>query len=240
MENIQTLFLAVVTSSHFIILMKLCVAMCLGGIIGLERELKRKPVGVKTCVIISITTCILTIVSIQSAEYYAEVSQNIRTDPMRLAAQVISGIGFLGAGVILRKSNDAISGLTTAAIVWAAAGIGIAAGAGFFFDAILATLMIFIAIRLSPIVQHYIQRHRPADIKATLTVHLNDMAGINKINALFAQHHCDIEDMNIKDLYHGEIKLVMCADLENKDILHHLYGEIKLIPEVLGVDLESK
>ncbi|MDH2925731.1 MgtC/SapB family protein [Lonepinella koalarum] len=240
MEYIQTLFLDLVSSSHFIILMKLCVAMCLGGIIGLERELKRKPVGVKTCVIISITTSILTIVSIQSAEYYAEASQNIRTDPMRLAAQVISGIGFLGAGVILRKSNDAISGLTTAAIIWAAAGIGIASGAGFFFDAILATLMIFIAIRLSPIVQRYVQRHRPPDIKATLTVHLNDMAGISKIKTLFAQQHCDIEDMNIKDLYHGEIKLDLRADLEDKEILHRLYGEIKLIPEVLGVDLESK
>ena len=66
--------------------------------------------------------------SIQAAEHYAQVSENIRTDPMRLAAQVISGIGFLGAGVILHKKNDAISGLTTAAIIWASAGIGIAAG----------------------------------------------------------------------------------------------------------------
>ncbi|MCK3658116.1 hypothetical protein A4G18_05165 [Pasteurellaceae bacterium Pebbles2] len=240
MNDLQTLFLAVITSSHFLILVKLSVAMCLGGVIGLERELKRKPVGVKTCVIIAITTCILTIVSIQSAEYYAGASENIRTDPMRLAAQVISGIGFLGAGVILRKSNDAISGLTTAAIIWAAAGIGIASGAGFFFDAIIATVMIFFAIRLSPIVQRYVQRRRPEDdVKATLTIHLNDMAGIGKIRQLFEQNHCDIEDMNIKDLYHGEIKLVLRTDLESKDILHSLYAEIKTIPEVLGVDLDS-
>ena len=78
-------------------------------------------------------------VSIQAAEHYAQVSDNIRTDPMRLAAQVISGIGFLGAGVILHKKNDAISGLTTAAIIWAAAAIGVATGAGFIFDAIIAT-----------------------------------------------------------------------------------------------------
>ena len=110
--------------SHVFIFIKILFAMVLGGIIGLERELKAKPVGVKTCMIIAVTTCVLTIVSIQSAEHYAQVSENIRTDPMRLAAQVISGIGFLGAGVILRKHNDAISGLTTAAIIWAAAGIG--------------------------------------------------------------------------------------------------------------------
>ena len=60
-------------------------------------NLNTKPVGVKTCAIIAVTTCVLTIVSIQAAEHYAQVSDNIRTDPMRLAAQVISGIGFLGA-----------------------------------------------------------------------------------------------------------------------------------------------
>lgn len=75
----------------------------------------------------------LTIVSIQSAEYYAEISMNIRSDPMRLAAQIISGVGFLGAGVILHRHDDAISGLTTAAIVWASAGVGITCGAGFIF-----------------------------------------------------------------------------------------------------------
>jgi putative Mg2+ transporter-C (MgtC) family protein len=69
------------------------VAFILGGIIGLER-IKGKPVGFKTCVIISVASCVLTIVSIQSAEYYAEISANIRSDPMRLAAQIISGVGF--------------------------------------------------------------------------------------------------------------------------------------------------
>ena len=145
--------------SHVFIFIKILFAMVLGGIIGLERELKAKPVGVKTCMIIAVTTCVLTIVSIQSAEHYAQVSENIRTDPMRLAAQVISGIGFLGAGVILRKHNDAISGLTTAAIIWAAAGIGIASGAGFYFDALIATMMILVAIRLSLYVHKWVRRH---------------------------------------------------------------------------------
>lgn len=117
--------------SVFITLCKIGVAFILGGIIGLERESKGKPVGFKTCVIISVASCVLTIVSIQSAEYYAEISANIRSDPMRLAAQIISGVGFLGAGVILHRHDDAISGLTTAAIVWASAGVGITSGAGF-------------------------------------------------------------------------------------------------------------
>lgn len=68
---------------------------------------------------------------------------NIRSDPMRLAAQIISGVGFLGAGVILHRHDDAISGLTTAAIVWASAGVGITCGAGFYFHAFLPRLYFY-------------------------------------------------------------------------------------------------
>ncbi len=76
---------------------KLLAAFILGGLIGLERESKGKPVGFKTCVIIAVAcSCLLTIVSIQSAEYYANISDNIRSDPMRLAAQIISGVRLSG------------------------------------------------------------------------------------------------------------------------------------------------
>ena len=91
-------------------IIKISIAFILGGIIGLERESKGKPVGFKTCVILSVASCVLTVVSIQSAEYYAEISMNIRSDPMRLAAQIISGVGFLGAGVILHQHDDAMEG----------------------------------------------------------------------------------------------------------------------------------
>lgn len=121
-------------------IIKISISFILGGIIGLERESKGKPVGFKTCVILSVASCVLTVVSIQSAEYYAEISMNIRSDPMRLAAQIISGVGFLGAGVILHRHDDAISGLTTAAIVWASAGVGITCGAGFYFHAFFPRL----------------------------------------------------------------------------------------------------
>jgi putative Mg2+ transporter-C (MgtC) family protein len=133
-------------------IVKISIAFILGGIIGLERESKGKPVGFKTCVILSVASCVLTIVSIQSAEYYAEISMNIRSDPMRLAAQIISGVGFLGAGVILHRHDDAISGLTTAAIVWASAGVGITCGAGFYFHAFFATGLFLLAIKLSPFI----------------------------------------------------------------------------------------
>ena len=109
------------------ILIKLGVSAVFGLIIGLERELKRKPVGLKTSLVISVVSCLLTIVSIESAYMFPDSDDvKITMDPLRLAAQIVSGIGFLGAGVILRRGNDSISGLTTAAMIWGAAGIGIA------------------------------------------------------------------------------------------------------------------
>ena len=210
--------------SHVFIFIKILFAMVLGGIIGLERELKAKPVGVKTCMIIAVTTCVLTIVSIQSAEHYAQVSENIRTDPMRLAAQVISGIGFLGAGVILRKHNDAISGLTTAAIIWAAAGIG--------------TMMILVAIRLSPYVHKWVRRHEKKG-KTRISATLSSAEAIGQFILLLKAHHHLIENMNIKDQGNGETKLTLRCAMNNKETAHELYALLKQSPHILHLEVEN-
>ncbi|MGY4677751.1 MgtC/SapB family protein [Pasteurella sp. P03HT] len=239
MKTFIELFNLFLASSHFSILAKMALAMLLGGIIGLERELKRKAVGVKTCVIIAVTTCVLTIVSIQAAEHYAQVSENIRTDPMRLAAQVISGIGFLGAGVILRKSNDAISGLTTAAIIWAAAGIGIASGAGFFFDAIIATLMILIAVRLSPIVQSLVRRNNKIR-KTKLTIQLNNAGAIGKVTDILIRNQYRIDSLNVKDLPNTEdVRLTIRCLITDKIMLQNVYVLLKNEAEVVSVDIDN-
>lgn len=133
------------------LLLKLGISALLGLIIGLERELKRKPLGLKTSLVISIISCLLTIVSIEAAYIFPGNDDiRIQMDPLRLAAQIVSGIGFLGAGVILRRGNDHISGLTTAALIWGAAGIGIAVGAGFFVEAAVGVILLIISVELIP------------------------------------------------------------------------------------------
>ena len=232
MENSSLFSTALEQTAYLLILGKMLLALVLGGIIGLERELKHKPVGVKTCAIIAVTTCVLTIVSIQAAEHYAQVSDNIRTDPMRLAAQVISGIGFLGAGVILHKKNDAISGLTTAAIIWAAAAIG------FIFDAIIATLMILIAIRISPIVQRYVRR-KTYKKRTRLAIQLSSANGISKVTDLLLKHDYRIENISVKDQASGEVRLqVRCYNIDN-EMLKDVYTLLKTEDEVLSVDVEN-
>ena len=93
------------------IIFKLTIAALLSLIIGIERELKKKPVGLKTSIVIATFSCLLTYISIESA-YKAHSNEgiNITMDPLRLAAQIVSGIGFLGAGVILRRGNDRLQG----------------------------------------------------------------------------------------------------------------------------------
>ncbi|WP_410502485.1 MgtC/SapB family protein [Exiguobacterium acetylicum] len=123
--------------------LKLLLAAILGIFIGFEREIKNKPVGIRTSLVITLISCLLTIVSIKSVLLYHDMATHVQMDPMRLVAQIITGIGFIGAGVILRRPHDIVSGLTTAAIIWSASGIGIAVGAGFIWESIFLVLFLF-------------------------------------------------------------------------------------------------
>ncbi|QNR20145.1 MgtC/SapB family protein [Exiguobacterium sp. Helios] len=128
--------------------LKLMISAIFGIILGFEREIKNKPVGIRTSLVITLISCLLTIVSIKSVLLYSEIAPNIQMDPMRLVAQVIAGIGFIGAGVILRRPHDIVSGLTTAAIIWSSSGIGIAIGAGFIYEAAFLVIFLFLSLEI--------------------------------------------------------------------------------------------
>ncbi|HCD7134782.1 TPA: MgtC/SapB family protein [Escherichia coli] len=223
--------------SLFITLGKICVAFILGGIIGLERESKGKPVGFKTCVIISVASCVLTIVSIQSAEYYAEISMNIRSDPMRLAAQIISGVGFLGAGVILHRHDDAISGLTTAAIVWASAGVGITCGAGFYMHALVTTALFMIAIKLSYFVL-FLQAKNQFPGKVKVHVTLDERSGLQGLIECINQQKNIIEAFTIRDVKKGRIEVNLKVVIRKKMTLPELYHSLSKLEHVCAIALE--
>ena len=121
------------------ILIRLLIALAFGGIIGFEREINRRPAGFRTHVLVSMGASLIMMIS---AYAYPNA------DPTRMAAQVVSGVGFLGAGTII-FSGDKIKGLTTAASIWLCAAIGLASGAGFYFAAgaasVLALLILLVA-----------------------------------------------------------------------------------------------
>lgn len=124
------------------IIFKLTLAGVLGGLIGLERESLSRPAGLRTYTLVCIGSALAMIVSI---DMYAQYYQTVNADPGRIAAQVISGIGFLGAGTIMREGAS-VQGLTTAAGLWVVACIGLAVGSGLYIPAIATTVLILFVL----------------------------------------------------------------------------------------------
>ena len=119
---------------------RLVLAMIIGGVIGLERGKQGRAAGMRTHILVCIGAALTAMIG-----FYLYDVMDMATDPMRIAAQVISGIGFLGAGTIFIKGRFQITGLTTAAGLWADAVVGLCLGAGFFEAAIVATVLILLA-----------------------------------------------------------------------------------------------
>ncbi|MBN6890091.1 putative Mg2+ transporter-C (MgtC) family protein [Cytobacillus horneckiae] len=222
------------------ILMKLGISAVLGLIIGLERELKRKPVGLKTSLVISIVSCLLTIVSIESAYIFpGNDAINITMDPLRLAAQIVSGIGFLGAGVILRRGNDSISGLTTAALIWGAAGIGIAVGAGFYMEAAAGVILLIISVEVVPYLLGLIGPRQLREKEITLKLTVESKENIAAIIPAIKDLKATIRRTKIKDTEEGNPQLQLTIAVDYKQKTTDFYYNISKLPGVKFMEIES-
>ena len=124
------------------VIVRIVVAFVLGGILGVERGLKQRPAGLRTYMLVCVGACIIMLTN----QYIFQVFKT--GDPVRMGAQVVSGIGFLGAGTIIVTKHSQIKGLTTAAGLWAAAAVGLATGIGFYEAAITGAVVIFITLTL--------------------------------------------------------------------------------------------
>lgn len=122
------------------IVFRLFLATMLSGFIGWERELHERPAGFRTHILVCVGSTLAMIISLSVHEVYGSAS-----DPGRIAAQVISGIGFLGAGTIIREGAS-VRGLTTAASLWAVAGIGLAIGSGLYIGGLMASFLVFLSL----------------------------------------------------------------------------------------------
>ncbi|WP_088116670.1 MgtC/SapB family protein [Bacillus atrophaeus] len=221
------------------ILVKLGIATLIGMIIGLERELKNKPLGLKTCIVIAVSSCMLTIVSINAAYHFPKFYR-VMMDPLRLPAQIISGVGFIGAGVILRKSNDVISGLTTSAMIWGAAGLGLATGAGFYKEAFVSLLFILISVEVLPWLIRKIGPDRLQEKDIRIRMSLSDK---NKMTEILKEmkrkniktHSVRIDDLHEKEFPIMEVKVRVHKNRYTTDV----YYDIKDIEGVVGVKCDT-
>ena len=122
-----------ISANDIDLMMRLGFSIVLGGLIGFERELHGKVAGFRTYALVSLGSAVIMIVSIHMFELYKGLTN---VDPSRIAAQVVTGIGFLGAGTIIRSQGGGVQGLTTAAGLWTASGIGLACGVGYYHAAL--------------------------------------------------------------------------------------------------------
>ncbi|MFA7079049.1 MAG: MgtC/SapB family protein [Syntrophomonas sp.] len=138
--------------STYEIIFKLTLACILGGIIGLERESLNRPAGFRTYTLVCMGSALAMVVSL---DMYYQYYQTVNADPGRIAAQVVSGIGFLGAGTIMREGST-VRGLTTAAGLWGVACVGLAIGAGMYVPAVVTTVLIlFVLIYFVKFEEHF-------------------------------------------------------------------------------------
>jgi putative Mg2+ transporter-C (MgtC) family protein len=133
---------------EWIIVSRLLLAILLGGIIGLEREIRNRPAGLRTHILVSMAAASFTLITI---EIYHEVGvapgSAARTDPVRIVDAVTAGVAFIAAGAIIQSQGD-VKGLTTGAAIWLAGAIGVACGIGFYLVASLAAIFAVIVLRL--------------------------------------------------------------------------------------------
>ena len=128
------------------VLARIAVAGALGGAVGLERELRERAAGLRTHLLVSVGSAIFTLVSAYAwRDFHFSRAQGVTYDPTRIAAQIVSGIGFLGAGAIIRQGLS-VRGLTTAATLWVVAAIGMASGAGYYSAALLGTALVLVSL----------------------------------------------------------------------------------------------
>jgi putative Mg2+ transporter-C (MgtC) family protein len=127
-------------------LLRLALAAVLGGLIGVERELREREAGLRTHLLVALGSALFTIVGAYGFHDFLESGESVvRADPTRIAAQIVTGIGFLGAGAIIRQGFS-VRGLTTAATLWVVAAVGLAAGAGYYSAAVITTALVLIAL----------------------------------------------------------------------------------------------
>ncbi|MFH1778241.1 MAG: MgtC/SapB family protein [Candidatus Omnitrophota bacterium] len=179
------------------VILRLVLSAVLGGIIGLEREMHGRAAGWRTHILVCVGSCLIMLVSFYIT--FTLGSQFARIDPTRIAAQVVSGIGFLGAGTIIRF-RASVKGLTTAASLWAAAGIGLAVGCGFYQAALTATVLVLIALLFTR-VEHYMLKR---DYFCVLHVHAEGKIYIlSEIRKILRKNQAEIVDFEV-NREHGD------------------------------------
>jgi len=203
---------------------RMILAVVCGGLIGLEREFKRRPAGFRTHILICLGASMTTLTS-----QFMYLYLHAYTDMARLGAQVIAGIGFIGAGTIITR-RERVKGLTTAAGLWASAIVGLALGAGFYEGGILTTLLIEAAELLFVRIEHKIIENSP---EISLYLEYNGREALDSVLAYFKEFNLAVTDLEITR-QKSTAKHNACAILSLR--LSRGIDQAKLLEVLMGMD----
>jgi putative Mg2+ transporter-C (MgtC) family protein len=212
------------------LMIRLCLAALLGSVLGFERERHGRPAGLRTHLLVSLGASAFMILS----PLVAEMGKGIPADPGRIAAQIVSGIGFLGAGAIV-KEGVSIRGLTTAACLWIAAAIGMTAGAGFYLEAVFICGLAMVALVIFPQIESHLKKHsyRVLEITTPLAVDVDEILSVIK-----AQEGRVLRiDIN-RDYTCDTLTITLVIRLLTKDLTNK-YGQ-EIVEAIEGLDFSIK
>ncbi|MDP6958047.1 MAG: MgtC/SapB family protein [Planctomycetota bacterium] len=211
---------------------RLGLAFLLGGVIGLERETHGQAAGLRTHMIVTVGAALITIISLK----VALMGTGVPSDPGRIAAQIVSGIGFLGAGAIIRYGMT-IRGLTTAACLWTSAGIGMACGIGFWFGACAtAALTVIATFVFDRVEKKYLQ---DSSVRRII-IRASEGAGVlEKVEGVFQKEAIRMKSIGIeKDFIEKILQLNITVNMSEKINLEQLLNRLNDVPNVERVEIE--
>lgn len=196
----------VVDALHLELLLQVILATLLGGAIGIERELSGKPAGLRTNILICVGATLFTVLSLKLSEG--------RGDPARVAAQVLPGVGFIGAGTILH-ARGSVTGLTSAATIWVVSAIGMALGAGAYTEAVGTTLLVMLILAGLGYFERLIARH---STHSHIVIHAKpEGSALEDLESLIRRSGLDVERVESR---RENVDLVLELDLRGPKRLH--------------------
>ncbi len=203
---------------------RIIVAVIVGGLLGLERGMKNRPAGMRTYMLVCVGSCIIMLTN----QYVVQI---LGGEPTRLAAQVVSGIGFLGAGTIIVTRRNQIKGLTTAAGLWSSAGVGIALGIGFYEAALVGGLAIFCVMTLLQKMDNRVHRKTKT---VEVYIEINKDLTLGQLLQAIRERELEVQDVQRESGLEteGEGNRAYIATVKAQKRSHH----IEIVEEVRAID----
>ncbi len=224
------IYATLLSSETAIVVFKLFLSLVLAGIIGIERSVMNKPAGFGTFAILGVSACLIVVAS----SYYSTIYD---IDAARIPAQVLAGIGFIGAGTIIRNGYN-VKGITTAAGIFAVTCVGIAVGIGFYIPACVATLLLFLLISYSHYFTDNIELYATMNLVITVDKIANEGAALKEIENFFKDKKVNVLSIsnndNIKD---GKVFEYVISFNKRKVSMSEIIAYLIAIKEISNVQL---